>query len=170
MGATWEKIDWFAVGGLREIGFYKNTNFLMVMSNSRGIFDCYEGKRVAREYSDYYFDKWNSDTGIIEGFDLLEGEEVLCGGFEHPNVLKQKTSDGWEFNIRKEQKVNYKNEFSECEVMYLTNANSNEEIELAVFFYGIDRAYGFSNNDNCLVVSTSSDILMCKRIKAINNT
>jgi len=168
MEATWGKIDWFAVGGLREIGFYKNTNYLMVMSNNRGIFDCYEGKRVAREYSDYYYDKWNSDTGIVEGFDFLEGEEILCGGFEHPNILRQKTSDGWGFTISKEQRENYKKEVSDCEVMYLTDEFSSEKIELEVFFYGIDRAYGFSNNDNCLVVSTSSDILMYKRIKALN--
>lgn len=163
MEASWTKINSFAVGGLREMGFYKDTNFLMVMSNDRGIFDCFKGEKVGRDYSDYYSEKWNSDTGMVDGFDFMVGERVHCGGFEHPDVLRKTTKDNWKTIVKNDKRPDYRDQLVDGEIMFLINENTREEIELMTFLYGIDRGYGFSNNNNCFVIATSSDLHIWKR-------
>lgn len=168
MISTWKKTGTFAVGGLREMGFYNDTNYLMVMSDNRGIFDCQKAAKIARNYDDYYHDSWDDQTGLVDGFDLLEGKKIHCGGFEHPDIMKKATSDGWKIILKNERRPDYKKDIISCEVMYLVNNQTNEAIELMTFFYGIDRAYGFSNNDNCFVIGTSSDLHIWTKENAIN--
>ena len=51
----WKKLKNQPVGGLREIGFVKNTDKILVLgSGGRTIFDCTTGEKIARDRFDYY--------------------------------------------------------------------------------------------------------------------
>jgi len=131
----WIKNETFAVGGLREIGFRKNTDFLLVLSaDGRGLFDCLAGQKKARNSDDYYSDYWNSETGLIDGFDIFKNEKIHCGGFEHPNTLSKTTVDGWAIIVENETRLDYKQTLQPAQVMYLIDAELNEKIEVHVFF------------------------------------
>jgi hypothetical protein len=160
----WQKRKIWAIGGLLEIGFKSNSDLLMVLSSQgRGIFNCSMVKRIERDHFDYYREKWNSDLGIAEGFGILENEIIKCGGFEAPDIIKKETKDNWTVEITNEIRPNWQKIELKAEVMYLQNRKTNERIEVDVFHYGIDRAYGFSDTENSFVVGTSSEIVIWNR-------
>lgn len=160
----WTKLNTWAIGGLREIGFKSNTDFLMVLSSQgRGLFDCLKNEKIARDPYDYYNMDWDSETGKVEGVGILESEEIICGGFEHPNVLQQSTEDGWKTLIKTELRPNWKNEALPAEVLYLQNDLINQNQELAFFHYGLDRGFGFSDTGLSFVIGTSSDLYIFTR-------
>jgi len=153
----------FAVGGLRELGFFLDSPYLMVLSDTRGIINCEMGLKVARDYSDYYFEHWDDKTGLVAGFDVLEGEKVQCGGFEHPDILKKKTSDGWSIEIRIEKRPDYRGVLEDAKVMYLMHHGWKQIQEVMVFHYDIDRGYGFSELGDFFVIGTSSDVTIWRK-------
>lgn len=159
----WKKVGFWAVGGLREIGFKNGTDYLMVLGGGRGIFDCIKNEKIARDRTDYYHYEWNMNNGIVKGFNLFEGEEIICGGFEYKDILKKITSDGWSIKIENGERLDYKKEIAPCEIMYLFNQESKQKIETQTFFYGINRAYGFSDTGKSFVVATSSDLHIWNR-------
>ncbi|WP_298514788.1 hypothetical protein [uncultured Kordia sp.] len=160
----WEKRNMWAIGGLREIGFKPNSDLLMVLSSQgRGVFDCIKDEKIARDHFDYYAEKWDSDLGIVEGIGILKNENIKCGGFEAPDILKKETEDHWIIEIKSEIRPNWQQKELKADVMYLQNRKTKESIEIAVFHYGIDRSYGFSDTGNSFVVGTASDITIWNR-------
>lgn len=150
----WTKLQHQPVGGLREIGFIENSDNLMVLGGGgRTIFNCQNGAKIARDRVDYYHNSWDSQTGVIDGFDLCSGKEIICGGFEYADQLLKETIEGWQIKIQKESRMNYKNESKSAEVMYIVNQKLNSSIEVQVFLYTITRSYGFSQTGNCFVVA-----------------
>ena len=161
----WIYIGYQPVGGLREIGFIKNSDFLMVLGGGgRTVFDCLSSIKYARDRSDYYSEKWNSNTGIIEGFGEFEDLNINCGGFEYHDIISKQTSDNWYTKVKSEKRYDYKNELKGAEVLYLTNSQTEMEISVQVFHYGITRSYGFSPTNNTFVVAESHGIYFWKRI------
>lgn len=160
----WEKkVEW-AIGGLLEIGFKSNSDLLMVLSSQgRGIFDCLTAERIGRDYIDYYNEKWDCGTGIVEGFGVLDNEEIICGGFEVPDILKKETIDNWKVIAEIETRPDWQNKKLKAEVMYLKNLVLNEKQEVGVFHYGINRGYGFSETGDSFVIATSSEISVWNR-------
>ena len=160
----WIKRNSWAIGGLRELGFKPDTDYLMVLSSQgRGLFDCLKNEKIARDPYDYYNMEWNSETGKVKGIGIFEGEEIICGGFEFPNVFPSSTTDGWVISIKTELRLNWKNEELPAEVLYLRNDLSNQNQELAFFHYGLDRGYGFSDTGRSFVIGTSSDLCVFTR-------
>lgn len=158
---NWIKIGFQPVGGLREVGFIKDTDYLMVLgSGGRTVFNCNDSTKYARNRDDYYYDSWNSDTGVVKGFDEFEGLDVICGGFEYKDVLLKRSSTGWQTVKRRENRLNYKGELYDPEVLYLKNERTNEEIE--VHNTDFSRAYGFSPTFKSFIVGTSHGIYFWK--------
>lgn len=155
----WRKLQHQSVGGLREIGFINNSDNLMVLGGGgRTIFNCLSGEKIGRDRFDYYHHKWNSQTGLIEGFDFCEGNQIICGGFEYPDQITKETQDGWFLDIRTENRLDYKKESKKAEVMYLKNNKLKVELEVEVYHYGITRSYGFSPTGNSFITSQSYGI------------
>jgi len=160
----WHKTGNWAIGGLQEIGFNSNSDLLMVLSSQgRGIFDCVKNEKIGRDYFDYYMENWDSDLGIVEGFGILKDEKIKCGGFEAPDILKKETKDGWKIKIEKAIRPNWKKEDVMSNVLYLTNKEINEKIEIYYFHSKIDRGYGYSETGNSFVIGTSSNLLIWNR-------
>jgi hypothetical protein len=90
----WTKIGYQHVGGLREIGFFENSDNLLVLGGSgRTVFNCLSNEKIARDRVDYYTEKWNWKSGIIEGFEQFKNQKVICSGFEYKDNLKKETAD-----------------------------------------------------------------------------
>ncbi len=161
----WIYIGTQPVGGLREIGFIGESDFLMVLGGAgRTVYDCQTSIKYARNKIDYYSEKWNPNTGIVEGFDEFEGQNILCGGFEFKDVLVKNTDDHWQTEIRKEKRYDFKNQLKDAEVLYLVNSNNGRELIIRDYLYGITRSYGFSPTSNCFVAAESHGVYFWKRI------
>lgn len=155
----WVQKTTCAVGGLREVGFTKDSKYLMVLSGQgRGIFDALSGEKLIRDHSDYYMDEWDDETAIVRGFEFLDGVEVICGGFEAPNPLRQTTKDGWQIVIEKEKRLDWKQDNVDSTVLYLVNNQQEQSIEIDYSPYGYDRAIGFSDSGGTFVLATSSEV------------
>lgn len=162
---SWNKVAIYAVGGLREIGFVPNREVLMVLSGTgRGLLDTTTGTKVGRDPFDYYLEKWDEETGIVEGFGEFEKLQIPCGGFEAKNVLDQETSDGWEILFEWKRRRDFRGEWLRAEVMYLMHFDTDQKIEVMEFHYGIDRGYGFSHSGQSFVIGTSSEVYMWTRL------
>ena len=76
----WRKSGTFAVGGLTEIGFSKQSEMLLVVSSSgRGVIDCALGKKVARD--DEPDGAWYVPRELLcDGIGSIEGEEIQIAG------------------------------------------------------------------------------------------
>lgn len=80
----WDKVTELAVGGLTEVGFSKSTNLLLIVSSSgRSVVDCYSGRKVSRDYETdgNWYDPANMQC---RGIGSISGELIaisgLCGG------------------------------------------------------------------------------------------
>lgn len=81
----WLPVLQVAVGGLTEVGFsHKQNHLLLVVSSSgRSVYNCMNGERLARDYSDHA--DWYSPLSLIcKGIGPLSHEDIsisgLCGG------------------------------------------------------------------------------------------
>jgi hypothetical protein len=154
-----EKLDHQPVGGLREAGFIENTEYLLVLgSQGRTIFNCQTGEKVERDRQDYYTEKWNFKTGLIEGIGRFQEKKIICGGFEYPDPISKSTSDNWQINISKEMRPDYKKDMRQAEVMYLVNNAQSKKVKMNVFHYSITRAYGFSKTGKSFVLTESDGL------------
>lgn len=169
----WTKLKTWSVGGLREIGFFENSDYLMVLSNQgRGLFDCIWNKKIARDKSDYYLNVWDDKSGVVEGVGILENKDIICGGFEHKNVLSPQTNDGWKYRFEERLEKYWLKEDKRSRFIILYNDENEDEFEIDVTSYVLDRAIGFSDIGNTFVFATSSDIHFTTRYRdsLIKNT
>ena len=78
----WQHTGTHAIGGLTEIGFSKNSELLLVISNSgRGVIDCTSGEKIARDYEvdgDWYLPSMLQCQGIGP----LKTETVQIAGMQ----------------------------------------------------------------------------------------
>ena len=159
----WRKISTIAVGGLRAIGFDRQSELLLVVSSSgRGVIDCATGVRVTRDDGEYF-----EDTRFMEaaGVGPLEGLTVRVAGGQGGG-LPTSTHDGWSIEV-------VTRDWPEREVLMLAPFAS-----LFDFLQGKPsrfnkiaveselRASGFSYTGRTLVVASSSDILIFGRDSA----
>ena len=155
----WQLKNEWAVGGLLEAGFHTGTDLLMVLSGQgRGIFDCMDGIQIARDNTDFYRKQWDAATGIVTGFGPLEGSDIICGGFEYPNILPQDTIDGWEVKRFREAGNN-----TLAERLCISNKHTQVQFHIASFPFGIHRAYGFSDTGRSFIAASSSDLIIWSR-------
>ncbi len=155
----WKKVGYQPVGGLREIGFIENSDFLMVLGGrGRTIFNCLTTEKIARDRKDYYSENWDSETGVVEGIENFKGVSIVCGGFEYPDVIPKQTQDNWRILVKDEKRQDYKKDLEQAEVMYLVNKVTKEEIEVEVYHYKIVRGYGFSKTGKSFITAHAHGI------------
>jgi len=156
----WQKVKVFAVGGLRSIGFDRESELLLIVSSTgRGVVDCLSGQRVARDDSEYY-----EDERYLEavGIGPLRGKILRVSGL-HGGGLPTTTDDGWSVEL-------ITLDWPAYEILLLEPFASlydslrgkpsrfhkiGHELEL--------RACGFSYSGHSFVVATPSDITIYGR-------
>jgi len=162
----WVRIGFQPVGGLREVGFIGKSDYLLILgTGGRTVFDCSSAVKYARDRFDYYNESWDSNTGIIEGFDEFRGQQIICGGFEYKDVIQKSTSDNWATEIRVEERYDYRKELKRAEVLYLKHQDLRE-IEVEKFHYGITRSFGFSPTGNSFIITESDGVTFWKKVSS----
>lgn len=91
--SPWFAAGSFAVGGLTDVGFARDTDLLLVVSSAgRGVFDCVNGARVARDDAD---GQWQDTIALeADGIGPLANERVRTAGVYGGGLCKI-TRDGW---------------------------------------------------------------------------
>jgi hypothetical protein len=76
----WKKIAEYAISGLTDIGFSQDEQFLLVVSGQgRGVFDCFSGKKVARDLE--VDGSWINEQNLTcQGIGPIAGEEIQLAG------------------------------------------------------------------------------------------
>lgn len=88
----WKKIGSLAVGGLRGVGFDRNSELLLVHSSAgRGVIDCQTAEKVARDYEEYYGDEIFMEC---EGIGPLAGTCVRLASIFGGGLIRF-TRDDW---------------------------------------------------------------------------
>lgn len=156
----WQKIGMIAVGGLRTIGFDRSSELLLVVSSAgRGVIDCSNCTKVARDDDEYYGGEQFLEA---EGIGPLEGRTIRVAGLIGGG-LPTNTQDGWSLEVVTldwpEHEVLLVEPFSSIyDSLYGKQAKFRKiarESEL--------RAFGFSYSGKSLVIASSSDITVYGR-------
>jgi hypothetical protein len=157
----WQKVGIVAIGGLRTIGFDRSSEHLLVVSSAgRGVIDCSNCTRAARDDAEYYDGEEYLEA---EGIGPLEGRTIRMAGVIGGG-LPRTTQDGWSLEV-------ITLDWPEHEVLLVEPYSSiydsiygkpskfrkiARESEL--------RAFGFSYSGKSLVIASSSDITVYGRI------
>jgi hypothetical protein len=158
--SPWRRIAIIAVGGLRSVGFDRNSELLLVISSAgRGVIDCRTGEKVARDDDEYYE---NEQFLEAEGIGPLQGQTVRISGLLGGG-LPISTPDAWSVELvsldwpvkdillLEPFSFLYGSLYGKPAIFYKIGAES----EL--------RACGFSYTGNSLVIATSSDVAVFSR-------
>jgi len=158
--APWKQVAVFAIGGLTEVGYAPDSDFLLVISHSgRGVFDCTNGEKLARDVND--------SPNFINQFKLealgigpLEGQWIRVGGL-HGGGLPNSTDDGWGLIALPLPWPKY--------YVFLTSSwksiyrGTEHAVKVATDEVCELRAYGFSETGRSFVIATSCDITLFTR-------
>ncbi|MDH3347823.1 MAG: hypothetical protein OEM02_06965 [Desulfobulbaceae bacterium] len=90
--APWCKAPTVLIGGLRSIGFQRDSDLLLVVSEQgRGVIDCVTGITLTRDRSEYYEDEILLEA---EGIGQMSGQSIRISGL-YGGGLPNSTSDNW---------------------------------------------------------------------------
>ncbi len=147
---SWEFVKNISVGGLINIGFISNSDFLIVVShNGRGIFDCSNGEKLARDYAEI-LNVFDDETGIVDGFDFLSGQKIQTNGLFAGDKLTKETQDDWTLELENEEII-------------LSSKNSLQRFIVGNCELCELKAFGFSDKHKYFVIATSCDLTIHKR-------
>lgn len=145
----WKEPIVFAIGGLTEIGFYDKWNYLLVNSyQGRGVFDCSDSTRIARDNSALNNEDINYNQRTIKGIGPLQGKNIHCVGLWGGN-LSTSTIDGWSIDIIDTDTV-------------IVSSPDKVSIKFPSPVTEL-RAVGFSTNGQTFIYATSSEIMFYVR-------
>ena len=160
----WNYKGTFAIGGLFNVGYASNKDLLIVLSSQgQGIFDCLNGEKIARLYSDLDWVGFDEATNSVLGLDRLEGEIINTSGVFGGDHLLKATGDGWSlsagepliehtpFGIRSTTKI------------YLAHSANSDRVSVAQDGACELKAFGFSDTGASFVVATSCDLVIYSR-------
>jgi len=92
----WHKVGAIAVGGLRAVGFDRESELLLIVSSAgRGVVDCQSGLKVARDDEEYYEDERHLEA---RGIGPLQGKTLRMSGLLGGG-LPISTNDGWSMEV-----------------------------------------------------------------------
>jgi hypothetical protein len=149
--SQWERQWVKGVGGLTEIGFSEDENYILVLShNGRGVIDIASGQTIARDYEEAIIDNdwWNEEQKTVTGIGPLEGRQIEMVGLWGGQLATQK--DDWSITITSNDRSDI--------VQAVCDSDSSAQV-LDECITEI-RAAGFSPGGNYLVVATSSDLAL----------
>ena len=156
----WKLVATFAVGGLRSVGFDRESeNLLVVSSQGRGVIDCLTGEKVARDYEEFYE---NEPKLEAQGIGILSNRTIRMSGLFGgglPNI----TEDGWQLEC-----VTLK--WPEQMLILLPpsshlygSVTGHSDTMTKIFEDSCIRAYGFSYTGWSLIIATTSDVTVFGR-------
>jgi hypothetical protein len=157
----WRTIGRVAVGGLRSIGFDRNSElFLVVSSAGRGVIDGVSGSKVARDDSEYYEGELALEA---EGIGPLTGSTLRVAGL-FGGGLPTMTTDGWSVEavplrwpvteiLLLEPYASLYDSLQGRPSRFHKLRSESETV----------RGYGFSYSGRTLVLATSSDVTIYGR-------
>lgn len=155
----WELKTVISVGGLCSVGFDRGTENLLILSHQgRGVVDCFTGKKTARDYEDYYQNKYLEAEGIgcLKG-KLINMAGLLGGGL--PII----TEDDW---CLESVTIYFPEEMilliEPGSDLYGMTCNRPDNLT-KIGQQAAIRAYGFSHTGQSLIVATSSDVTIYNR-------
>lgn len=92
----WRKVGVVAVGGLRAVGFDRETELLLIVSSAgRRVVDCLTGQKVARDEDEHHEDERHLEA---VGIGPLQGKTVRVAGLPGGG-LPVSTHDGWSVEV-----------------------------------------------------------------------
>lgn len=95
--APWKRVVAHAIGGLTEVGYAEDSDWLLVISSQgRGLFNCLSGERTARDYAAPVgaVDWYDEVRLVARGIGAIENQFVRLAGL-HGGGLPRFTRDGW---------------------------------------------------------------------------
>jgi hypothetical protein len=156
----WKLVTTFAIGGLRSVGFDRESeNLLVISSQGRGVIDCLTGEKVARDYEEFY----ENETSLeAQGIDILSDRTIRMSGL-FGGGLPRITEDGWQLEC-----VTLK--WPE-QMLILLPPNSHlygsvtghPDTMTKIFEDSCIRACGFSYTGKSLIIATTSDVTVFLR-------
>jgi hypothetical protein len=155
----WELSGRFAVGGLREVGFSKNAELLLVISSSgRGIIDCAQGKMISRD--DEPDGGWYKPLELLcEGIGPLQAEVIQIAGLNGGGLpMSNRFAESLEVVSPEwpKSKLIFCAPFKSAVI----EGHQDGCVYIASDFF---RAYGFSWSGDSFVYATSSDVTTFRR-------
>jgi hypothetical protein len=150
----WKQVTMLAVGGLRSVGFDRESeNLLVVSSQGRGVIDCLTGEKVARDYEEFY----ENETSLeAQGIGILSDRTIRMSGL-FGGGLPSITEDGWQLEC-----ITLK--WPEQMLILLPpssdlygSVTGHPDTMTKIFEDSCIRAYGFSYTGKTFIIATTSD-------------
>lgn len=159
----WKLKTIISVGGLCSVGFDRDTDNLLIVSHSgRGVVDCSTGEKTARDYEDYYENKYLE----AEGIGCLSGKIIKMAGLFGGGVPIS-TEDDW---CLESVTINFPEEMillvepgSDLYSMTYNRPDNFTKIEQRETI----RAHGFSYTGQSFIVATSRDLYIYNRFNKL---
>jgi hypothetical protein len=153
--SPWKLVRRWIVGGLFQVGYAEGSDLLLVLSyDGRGVFDCLNGEKLARDYDDVY-DFFDPIKLMAQGFDVLEGQKIRTGG-SYGGGLPLTTEDGW--GLREEAPA-----YPTRSILLELPESENESVVIGDDEVRELRAFGFSGTGLSFIIATSADLTIFSR-------
>ena len=152
----WTRLAIHAVGGLTEVGFADDSDFLLVVSSQgRGVIDCKTGERVARDPAEPD-DSWYDERRLrAQGIGPLENHIVRLAGL-HGGGLLTCGQGGWSVE-------SLPLDWPDVSLLLVEPWRSIFDEKTGFTKLAVERevrAFGFSDTGASLVLATSSDVFV----------
>ncbi len=151
----WEHVIHQPTGGLTEFGFSEDESYFLVCSHAgRGLFDCSNGQRVARDYDPHYPERESNAGRYVEGIGPLSSMWVRVHGL-WSGKLNAFCPGGWKVELVPDKS---------SDKAFVVDLNNDKK-------YLVDepitevRAFGFSVSGRYLALATSSDVVVYEYTK-----
>ncbi|SIS92694.1 hypothetical protein SAMN05421788_102135 [Filimonas lacunae] len=153
----WQHLTTIAIGGLENIGFAQSGNIIVLSNQGRGIISAVTGEKLFRDNEDWYTFFQEADSSV-PGFGTENDTTIKITGMYGEHYLTKTTKDNW--HIYHEDAYDGKYPVKN---IYIKHPNSPLPI-----FTDRDgacelRTYGFSCNENILVIALSCNLVIWRR-------
>ena len=158
--SPWSLVTSISVGGLRSVGFERNSDLLLILSSQgREVVDCVSGEKISRDEEEFYE---NEEHLEAKGIGPLENKIINVAGL-FGGGLPTTTEDNWGLESVAIQWP--------VETLLLVEPGSDLYGSIHNYpdkFSKIEesdtiRAYGFSHTGKSLIIATSSDVTIYGR-------
>jgi hypothetical protein len=143
-----------AVGGLTEVGFGDDSDYLLVVSSQgRGVIDCRSGEWVARDRAEPDASWYDERRLRAQGIGPLESQTIRLAGL-HGGGLLNCGKDGWSVEA-------LALDWPDISLLLVEPWRSIYEESTRFTKLGVERevrAFGFCDTGASLVLATSSDV------------
>lgn len=154
----------FAIGGLQNIGYFKGTDHLVVLSTQgRGVFNCLTAEKILRNANDWWSD-YNDDDNTVGGFDSLGNERVKTYGLFGGDKLPSRNLEGWELIVSDPEPEDAPFEKYTIHKVFLVDPAGTK------YFVTKDgpcelRAFGFSESGKTFVIGSSCELVIWAKVE-----